>query len=103
MTSFLISEEDPVPNFFRFSVSFDSKEYETAEDREVHINVSLAGIRVSLGVQCVNFNVRHSMEIISLIGIFDLLILQESSRTERGGASPDDLGRITSPAFDVHF
>ena len=48
LRKFLISEEDPVPKLFGFSVSFDAKEYETAEERQVHINVSLAGIRVSL-------------------------------------------------------
>lgn len=48
LSKFLISEEDPVPKLFGFSVSFDAKEYETAEEREVHINVSLAGIKVCL-------------------------------------------------------
>ena len=48
LRKFLISEEDPVPKLFGFSVSFDVNEYKTAEMRQVHINVSLAGIRVSL-------------------------------------------------------
>jgi hypothetical protein len=48
LRKFLISEEDPVPKLFGFSVSFIAKEYETAEMREVHISISLAGIRVRL-------------------------------------------------------
>ena len=48
LRKFLISEEDPVPKLFGFSVSFDAKEYGTAEKRKIHISISLAGIRVSL-------------------------------------------------------
>jgi hypothetical protein len=48
LRKFLISEEDPVPKLFGFSMSFDAKEYETAEKREIHISISLAGIRVCL-------------------------------------------------------
>jgi hypothetical protein len=47
LRKFLISDKDPTPKIFGFSVSFDGNKYEK-EDRQDHIMVSLAKIRVKL-------------------------------------------------------
>ena len=44
LQKFLISEDDPKPKLFGFSVSFDARDYPTKEDREDHISVDTAMI-----------------------------------------------------------
>lgn len=48
LRKFLISDADPIPKIFGFSVSFDGRNYAKEEDRQDHIMVSLAKIRAQL-------------------------------------------------------